>query len=200
MNIYKASSIILHPLFMQFIAFYTSIKLIPSISFVLASQLLFIYLILAFYTIVLPLISVLFLIRIKHVYSLEMMDSKERPLPLFFAAIFTALAYYRLEEILLFTPILKSEIIGSIIILMLASVISLWWKISLHMLAIGGATGIIVALNSLFGGGTEAVMLFVFLSGMLAMARLKEKAHDKSQIYLGFLLGFIIELGSVLLL
>ncbi len=200
MNIYKASSIILHPLFMQFIAFYTSIKLIPSISFVLASQLLFIYLILAFYTIVLPLISVLFLIRIKHVYSLEMMDSKERPLPLFFAAIFTVLAYYRLEEILLFTPILKSEIIGSIIILMLASVISLWWKISLHMLAIGGATGIIVALNSLFGGGAEAVMLFVFLSGMLAMARLKEKAHDKSQIYLGFLLGFIIELGSVLLL
>jgi len=185
---------------MQFIAFYTSIKLIPSISFVLASQLLFIYLILAFYTIVLPLISVLFLIRIKHVYSLEMMDSKERPLPLFFAAIFTALAYYRLEEILLFTPILKSEIIGSIIILMLASVISLWWKISLHMLAIGGATGIIVALNSLFGGGAEAVMLFVFLSGMLAMSRLKEKAHDKSQIYLGFLLGFIIELGSVLLL
>ena len=200
MNIYKALSIILHPLFMPFIAFYTSIKLIPSISFLLESQLLFIYLILAFYTIFLPLISVLFLIRIKHVYSLEMMSTKERPLPLFMAAIFAVLAYYKLEEVLLFAPILKSEIIGSIVILMFASIISLWWKISLHMLAIGGATGIIVALNGLFGGGAEAVMLFVFLSGMLAMARLKQKAHDKPQIYLGCLLGFIIELCSVLLL
>ena len=68
------------------------------------------------------------------------------------------------------------------------------------MLAIGGVIGVMVALNSLFGGLVGIIMLLLFLGGVLGVARLKERAHNKTQIYTGFLIGFLIELTSVLFL
>ena len=199
MSIYKIISIILHPIFMPFIAIYLSIKLIPSIAFATTNHIYFIYLILIVNTIILPLISVFFLIKRKWISSIEMNEFKERSLPLFITAICITLGYYQLEGILVFSPILKSEIIGAIIIVACSSAISLYWKISLHMLALGGVIGITTALNILFGGLEEIVMLFIFLGGVLGVARLKEKAHNKAQIYIGCLVGFLIEVSSILL-
>lgn len=200
MSISKFISIILHPIFMPFAAIYLSIKLIPGVKFTIAPYIGFIYLILIFSTIILPLISVLFLINQKRVSSIEMSNFRERPLPLFIAAICMVFGYYKMGGVLIYSPILKAEIMGAIIIIISASAISRYWKISVHMLGIGGVIGVMVALNSLFGGLAEIIMLLLFLGGALGVARLKEQAHNKMQIYTGFLIGFLIELTSVLFL
>ena len=95
---------------------------------------------------------------------------------------------------------LKSEFVGAIIILFIASIVSKFWKISLHMLGIGGVVGVLFSLNILFGGLFKFAILSILVAGILAMARLAEKAHSESQIYIGFLIGFLIEFGSVLFL
>ena len=185
---------------MPFATIYLSIKLIPVVKFAIAPHISFIYLILILSTIILPLISVLFLINQERISSLEMNNFRERPLPLFIAAICMILGYYKMGGVLVFSPILKAEIMGAIIIIISASAISRYWKISIHMLAIGGVIGVMVALNSLFGGLVGIIMLLLFLGGVLGVARLKEQAHNKMQIYTGFLIGFLIELTSVLFL
>ena len=200
MSISKFISIIMHPIFMPFATIYLSIKLIPVVKFAIAPHISFIYLILILSTIILPLISVLFLINQERISSLEMNNFRERPLPLFIAAICMILGYYKMGGVLVFSPILKAEIMGAIIIIISASAISRYWKISIHMLAIGGVIGVMVALNSLFGGLVGIIMLLLFLGGVLGVARLKEQAHNKMQIYTGFLIGFLIELTSVLFL
>ena len=198
MRLSKIISIILHPIFMPIIAFSLSLKLIPNIGFAITNYLNFIYLILLFSTIILPLISILFLIKNKIASSLEMSNYKERSVPLFTTAIWMCYGYYKLKDIIIFAPILKAELICAIIIIFIASVISKYWKISLHMLGIGGAVGVLFSLNILFGGFLQIIILSVLFAGILGVARLEEKAHNHAQIYTGFLVGFLIETGGIL--
>lgn len=200
MRFSKFISIILHPIFMPTIAIYLSLKLIPNIGFAITNYLSFIYPILILSTIILPLMSVYFLKKKKIISSLEMRNHKERSLPIFITIMWMIYGYYKLAEIFVLSPILKSECIGAIIILLTASIISIFWKISLHMLGIGGLVGVLFGLNILFGGIYQIAILSVVISGFLASARITEKAHNEAQIYTGFLIGFLIEFGSVLFL
>jgi membrane-associated phospholipid phosphatase len=42
------------------------------------------------------------------------------------------------------------------------------------------------------------LIIIIFVSGLVATARLKLNAHTPAQVYTGFLAGFIIELGLML--
>ena len=199
MQLSKFISIILHPIFMPIMALYLSLKLIPNIGFAITNYLSFIYLILLFSTILLPLVSLFFLIKSKRVSSLEMRNYKERSVPLFITTLWMSLGYYIIKDILILAPILKLELISGIILLFTASIISKYWKISLHMLGIGGVVGVLFSLNILFGGLLQIIILSILLSGILGVARRNEKAHNNLQIYTGFVIGFLIETGGILL-
>ena len=103
------------------------------------------------------------------------------------------------EKLLIFTPVLKKELVGAIIIILLASIISKFWKISLHMLGVGGLIGVLVSLQYLYGGLSSMIIYFMLIAGITAMARIYLKAHNHSQIYVGFIVGFIIECVIILL-
>ena len=185
-------------IFFPIISLYISLKLIPHIGLGNKNFNNFIYLVYFLSTIMLPLINILFLIRSKKVSSLEMANHKERSLPLFISAIWIWFGYYSLEKILVLSPILKSEILGIIIITVIASVISKYWKISLHMLGIGGVIGVLISLNILFGGMGKAIIIAILFAGILGVARLHEKAHNHTQIYAGLILGCLIEVCAIL--
>jgi len=40
--------------------------------------------------------------------------------------------------------------------------------------------------------------LFILLSGLLGVARIKQKAHNYAQVYVGFLVGLSVELITLL--
>jgi len=147
-----------------------------------------------------PLISILFFIKTGSVKSLEMSSHKERFPPLIYSALFMFVGYQFVNSALTFTPILKAEFLGAIVIVSLAAFISKFWKISLHMLGIGGLVGVLIGLNFLYGGLSQFVVISILLSGVLGVSRINEKAHSHLQIYIGFILGAFIELSSVILL
>ena len=198
MKLSKLISTILHPIFIPILMLYLSLKLIPNIGFAIAGYLNFIYLVLIFSTIILPLLSIFFLIKNNLISSLEMNDYKERSMPIFITAVWMSYGYYKLTDVLTLSPFLKAEFLGAIIILVIASIISKYWKISLHMLGIGGAVGALFGLNILFGGLLKIISTFILLSGILGVARLNQKAHNHNQVYTGFLVGFVIEASSIL--
>ena len=194
MRISKLISLILHPIFMPLLALYLSLTILPELEFTISHNLKLIYFIIIISTIVLPLISILILIKIGRLSSLEMMHHKERALPLFNTVIWMLFGYFFLQNILLYTPLLMAEFLGAIIIISLASILSNFWKISLHMLGIGGILGVFIAIQLLYKNTNTLIVIFVLLSGILASSRLNEKAHNKSQVYVGFLVGLLIEL------
>jgi hypothetical protein len=97
-----------------------------------------------------------------------------------------------------------SFLFGGIIVLFIAFIINNFYKISLHALAIGSMTGGFLALaktltpiiniNSLII--INCVLLFSM--GLVASSRLYLKAHTSKQIYLGLIIGFVIEYYIVL--
>ena len=194
MRLSKLISLILHPIFMPLLALYLSLAILPELEFTISHNLSLIYFIVVISTIVLPLISILILIKIGRLSSLEMMCHKERVLPLFNTVIWMLFGYLFLQNILLYSPLLMAEFLGAIIIISLASILSNFWKISLHMLGIGGILGVLIAIQILYKNTNFLIVIFVLLSGILASARLNENAHNKSQVYVGFLVGLLIEL------
>ena len=198
MKLTKFISILLHPMFMPILALHLTLLVLPSLAFTLSQNLLLIYGILIFSTMVLPLISIFWLMQKGKVSSLEMSNHKERSLPLFKTVIWMSFGYYLLQNLLFYTPILKAELLGAILIILLAAIISKFWKISLHLLGIGGVVGVFIALQIIHGDLLYLLLLFILLSGLLGVARIKQKAHNYAQVYAGFLVGLSVELITLL--
>jgi len=199
MKLTQLISIILHPIFMPLLALHLTLLFLPLLTFTLSQSLLLIYGILIFSTIVLPLASIFWLMRKEQVSSLEMSNHKERSLPLFKTVIWMSFGYYLLQNLLLYTPILKAELLGAIIIILLAAIISKFWKISLHLLGIGGVVGVFIALQIIYGDFLYLIVFFILLSGLLGVARIKQKAHNYAQVYAGFIVGLSVELITLLI-
>jgi len=175
--------------------FYLTLNFVPNITLSTESDLNFIYLTLLLTTIILPIVTVFFLIKIRVLSSLEMSIRKERPIPLFITAIWIGLGYYMLQENTHLHQILKGELLGAIVIILFASAVSKYWKISLHMLGIGGVVGALLMLWFIYSHTLLTIIIAsVSLALILGFARLKEKAHTHKEIYVGFLSGACIQI------
>ena len=200
MRLSKIISILLHPIFMPLITWILTLFFFPSIYFMISPYISFITQIIILSTIIIPSMLILFLLKKKKITSLEMSNYKERPLPLILSALIIFLGYLFIHPFIIFSPILKAQLIGAIVIIIIAGFISIRWKISLHMLAIGGLTGAITGSSFIIHEGSQLILFLILISGFLGTSRLNEKAHNHAQIYTGFLIGFIIECAGVFLI
>tara|TARA_B100001105_G_C22371326_1_gene435193 strand:- start:591 stop:1190 length:600 start_codon:yes stop_codon:yes gene_type:complete len=144
------------------------------------------------FTLLLPLLGVFLLKKLKIVSSIYMENQKERKWPLLIA-ISSYYLLFRMFEFLYIHPIIIKLVLGAMLILFLAVIISNFWKISLHMLGIGGVFGAFLAFQYLFGGKLFLIILLLLCSGLVAYARINENAHTLKQVYLGFLVGASVE-------
>lgn len=144
-----------------------------------------------------PLSIILLLLRNKSIKDKIVMEKRhERILPLIITSLFYYANYYLLATIPLHPVYQIINIIFSIIIVV-ALIVSFFWKVSLHMIGWGALVGILIAF-SLF---MESNLLWYILgaiciSGIVASARLILKSHHNNQVYLGFLMGFGISIIS----
>ena len=144
------------------------------------------------FTLLLPLLGVFLLKKLKIVSSIYIENQEERKWPLLIA-ISSYYLLFRMFEFLYIHPIIINLVLGAILILFLAVIISNFWKISLHMLGIGGVFGAFLAFQYLFGGKLFLIILLLLCSGLVAYARINENAHTLKQVYLGFLVGACAE-------
>lgn len=197
MRFSKIISILLHPIFMPLIALKLTLFLVPSIGFSITAYLNFIIGVVIISTIILPIICIFLFLKTGKVTSLELSSYKERPTPLIYCTLFMYIGFLLINHILIFSPILKAVFLGGIIIIALAAFISRFWKISLHMLGIGGLSGTLIGLNFFYGGLSQFIIILILLSGVLGICRINEKAHNHAQVYIGFLLGASIEFMTI---
>lgn len=195
----KILSKILHPIFIHSIVITIVIKEFINI-LILPSQAPFILITSILFTLLLPLISVCFFLLTGKIQSLEMLNKEERILPLFMSILWMILGYIIMKEVFMSNPIIKSIYLGAIYTLVITTLITIKWKISLHMIGVGGAVGVFLALQVLYGGLYSVLLLSIFFSGLLAYARLELKAHNTQQVYCGFMLSFLVMIINVLYL
>ena len=199
MSLEKIVSILFHPVFVPTITVFLVVKIYSNI-IILENQAGIILIGTCVFSLILPLLSVFVLLLTKKIDSLEMPKKEERFLPILFASIWMILGFYFMKEIFSYAPIMKSIYLGAIYVMLIALLITKKWKISLHMLAIGGATGVLIMLEFLFGQNLMLLLITILISGILGFSRLSLKAHSLNQIYAGFIVGNIIMGLSILYL
>jgi len=79
---------------------------------------------------------------------------------------------------------------------MLNVIIVPWWKISSHLIGLGGITGLATSIFLRLGADISIwLMIILFISGITGFARLRLQAHTPAQVYSGYIAGFIIVCG-----
>ena len=194
MRFSKIISIIFHPIFIPLLIFYLTINYINLLQTTIVHNLSLIYIIILVFTIILPLASTYILVFFNKISSLEIHQKEERFKPLIISAIWGVIGFFYLSPFLIFNPILKTFYLSFLFLISLASLISIFWKISLHMIGMGATTGFFIVLNILYKDATFLIVAFFLLSGLVGFARLKEGAHSKKEVYTGFILGCLLEL------
>jgi hypothetical protein len=195
----KIISVILHPLFMPvygvLILLYISGTFLSYLPGIVKRIVL---IIIAVNTIILPLSVVPFYISQKVIKSIHMDTARERIIPLTMSSLFFYLGFYLLNRLQV-PDLIKMYVLASFSVVVVALLVSLKWKISVHMIGIGGLTGAIISISWHLGVDMKAVWMGLILcSGLIGFARLELNKHTPAQVYCGFLTGFIVA-GTVLM-
>jgi membrane-associated phospholipid phosphatase len=145
------------------------------------------------FTFLLPTINALILLKMGRIRSLEMETSKERMVPYGSTALYYFALYYLFYNAD-FPSVFKIVVLGAAISILLTLFINLKWKISAHSIGIGGVAGAMLGITYRLQIDMHWILMLVIVcAGFVGYARLKLNAHNPSQVYAGFGLGFIVE-------
>lgn len=151
-----------------------------------------IYIVVFLGTVVLPLTIVPLFLYSKSLHNLLMDERKDRIIPLLIINFLYYLTYYWFNNQAI-APLFRQYMLAITVITFCTLIISFFWKISLHMIGIGGITALVIVLAFSFKVNMLLVLVFVvMIAGLLGSARLKLGAHTPSQVFTGFTLGFIL--------
>ena len=151
-------------------------------------------------TYLLPLLSILLLIRLGVVSNHHMPNRRERKWPLRLSLIFSGLTFFVLQYLQIH-PTLSRLMLGVTMSIWAALLISREFKISLHMTAMGGLVALVFA-ESIMNQALffNAVALALLIAGSVGSARLYLEAHHPMEVYSGFLMGFSLIMANLLIL
>lgn len=154
----------------------------------------------ALYTLALPTLSILLLRRFGMLSSLRIDRRQERIIPLLIGTICYLLCALTLVKLPV-AQLLHKLMFGAALCELFCLVVTLRWKISLHLTAQGGLIAFF-SLMAIAGAGNLLVALIVSIlgAGLLASARLWLGCHTGTQILAGFSAGFLLMSLTILLL
>jgi membrane-associated phospholipid phosphatase len=154
----------------------------------------------AFITAIMPALILFTLIRMRRVSDTSVSNRKERTVPYIATIICYALAAFYLQFI--HAPEwLVLFYVGAGLATLIATVITLWWKISAHAIGMGGMIGMLLWLtyNSISSGMSAMVWLSVsiVLAGLIGTTRIILKRHTPAQVYMGAVVGIVAVVGTM---
>lgn len=124
--------------------------------------------------------------------QITMETREDRVFPYIIISLFYYLAYYLLRRLQLpaMFDVLYILILGANMLIVATLIINFWWKISAHLVAIGGITGAFISISYLLHLPIPWVIVSLFfIAGFIGFARLQLKSHNIAQIGLGYILG-----------
>ena len=193
-NIYWFLSTIFHPVFVPVLLLLTCVPNVDPFHNLLIEKKILFFFLFFFLNTFLPCFFVFILYKKNLISDIELKNKRERILPLSFTFLCLIVIFFVTKQFFLFNSIITTIILGYLLITIASLLISLFWKVSLHMLCVGGALSAIGNNTISFHESYLMFYLFLFISLILGYSRLKQNAHNKKQVILGFLLGFVLML------
>ena len=191
-------SIIFHPLWMitygiAMALFFTYLTIYPSIAKMMIIGGTF------FLTAFTPAVFIGLMVRNGAAKDLELTDRKERLVPYLVLVSSVVICGFFLYRMML-PSWLVTNVVATVFALVICIVINTKWKISAHMLGIGGLMGGIMGVCKLMMLNPYGLFMLGFVaSGFLGWSRIHLEKHTPMQVYAGFSLGFFITFTASIL-
>lgn len=197
MKFYKLISFVFHPLLFSFIGTFLYLILSP---IRLEKKNEYILLSIVFIsTYILPIFLLLLLKKVKLIDSYYLKTIAERKFPtLFFIVLSLMLAKMLLRiqtvDLLAYSFYGIAFALAFTYLLFIKNI-----KTSLHTLGIGGILGFVIVMSYEYQFNFNLIISVLFiLSGLIAVARLRLKAHNTTEVYIGFIVGISTQFISYL--
>ncbi|MDL2290003.1 phosphatase PAP2 family protein [Paludibacteraceae bacterium OttesenSCG-928-F17] len=143
-------------------------------------------------TVIFPMVPILLMKRSGMISDLFISNREERVMPYLFTFLAYAIWTFFLWRMLEMPMYVVALALGASISIFLSVIINVKWKISAHMVGIGGLVGGVfgvcyrLAINPIW-----LFLLVIFVAILIGLARVEQKAHTPSQVLAGFILGFL---------
>jgi len=146
------------------------------------------------FTFVLPVLNIYLMYKLKRIQSFILSEQKERTFPYIMTAIFYFGLFYLFYDLRIWESI-KLFVLCAGTAILFTAVINLRYKISAHMVGIGGIVGMMISLNLLLQYDLfPFIIVSILAGGIIGWARIILEEHKPSQVYTGFLLGVSCQL------
>lgn len=191
-------SIAFHPLLMPLYATWLLLHSGSYLSYTLPAGLQqFLYIVIFVSTFLIPAMTTWLMWQKRWISSLELQERQERHLPFLFSLVCYVASVYLLFKLPVSRLFALTVMAGALAILM-TFLINLRWKISAHMVGIGGLMGIFYGYSRYFHFKSVWILVAIAaVAGLIASARLYRGAHRPAEVYVGFVAGFITELWFI---
>lgn len=102
----------------------------------------------------------------------------------------------RINAAMFFRGVVMAALVSQIICV----IINVWWKVSTHMVGIGGLVGALNAFSILFFyNPVWPFCVLLLLSGMLGTSRIILRQHSLAQVLTGFGIGYVCAMVFILI-
>lgn len=145
------------------------------------------------FTALLPALPIIMMMRRGQIKDLYISKREQRTFPYLFALVAYTFWTVFMLRVLHLPFFIVAMGIGSVLSIIIITLVNTKWKISAHLSGIGGLTGGVFCYSYVMG--QNPVWLFIamlMLSGLTALARIELKAHTPAQTLAGFTLGFLM--------
>lgn len=152
-----------------------------------------------FFSFIIPSIFIFVLAKMRYIHDISLQERSDRTLP-YIIFIISNLSltffFYQAHVPFWFLGLVAAPVFVGFVGLL----INAFWKISAHMLGMGGLIGGVLSVCFNVKGSCPIVLFSILfiLAGLLGVSRLYLKASSPAQVYIGFLVGLVIAYGSVL--
>lgn len=151
-------------------------------------------------TFVIPLSMIPFFLYQKMIFDIQLSQKRERYIPLVICFSMFIFCYFLLRRIPI-PPDYQAFCLGCALSALITLLVISKWKISLHMVGIGGVTGLIGYLIIHMQVNLEFYLILSLLAaGLVGTARLILEAHKPFEIYTGFLMGCIVVISVMFII
>lgn len=195
-------SVIFHPLLLTSYLVLLLGYYFPSLFMITMNRLLIILAFIFCFTFILPVVNIIMFRMFGTINSYTMVSRQERIIP--FVAI--SLIYFVMTFMFFYKlPISRNLNLLMLIVTLLvisATLLTFFYKVSVHSLAIWGGIGILMPLNKAM---EQSYLLWptvfaIVMAGLVMSSRLYLNAHSPRQVLFGSLAGFAIGFFGVILL
>lgn len=152
------------------------------------------------YAAIVPMLSIAFMRGLGLIKNLGLHSQRSRLLPLLVGVVSYLLCAFTLSDVAVAT-LVRKFVVAAACCEALALIVTPFWKISLHLICMGGVTAMFMLL-SVAGAGQHfwALVVTILLSGALASARLHLGAHNPWQVAVGYFGGLVVAMLAMIYL